>query len=133
MRRGKTRATASFALLALVMASFSGCGARPAPSAGAGPRPVSPAPTTISVPTEIPPGGRGLLGAVLSGVGTHLKPPLNPSSQPYGADCHQLVDPGFSGSCTVASSPEGTVAGVVEVESAASSRLRQRLPSGNEM
>ena len=109
-------------LLVTVSGALAGCGA-----AGPGHRstPTSAAATATTPPGRVPPGGAGLLGTVLSGAGSHLKPPLNPSSQPYTPDCRALVDPGFSGKCAAVSSPQGTVAGIVEIETAVSSRLRQ--------
>ncbi|HMK98352.1 MAG TPA: hypothetical protein VK425_12445 [Acidimicrobiales bacterium] len=127
MRQGARPATTSLlaALAAVAALVAGGCGNRPIRSARERGQPAPATSTSSSVPSEVPPGGRGLLGAVLTGVGAHLKPPLNASYQPYSPDCHQLVDPGFSGKCTVAASPEGTVAGIVEVESAVTSGLRQ--------
>ncbi len=63
--------------------------------------------------------GPSVLGLVLSGRGASLYPPLSPTQKPYQADCHLLVDPGFTGRCAVATSARGTVAGVVEEETAA--------------
>lgn len=57
----------------------------------------------------------GVVGLALGGGGASLVPPTSPTLRPYGPDCAQLVDPGFSGRCLVASGPRGTVAGVVEV------------------
>jgi hypothetical protein len=63
-------------------------------------------------------GNRGVVGLVLSGAGATLVPPSGPASQAYTPDCHGLVDPGFAGKCVVATSALGTVAGIVEEESA---------------
>lgn len=59
---------------------------------------------------------------MLSGVGATLTPPTNPSYKPYTTNCHQLIDPAFTGTCAVAKSPLGTVAGIVEEETAALSQ-----------
>jgi hypothetical protein len=59
------------------------------------------------------------VGLVLSGQGATLYPPLSPTDKAYGPDCQSLVDPGFTGKCAVATSAQGTVAGVVEQETAA--------------
>jgi hypothetical protein len=59
------------------------------------------------------------VGLVLSGRGASLYPPLSPSDKAYSADCQSLVDPGFTGKCAVATGAQGTVAGVVEQETAA--------------
>jgi hypothetical protein len=60
-----------------------------------------------------------VIGLALSGVGASLQPPTSPTDKPYSPNCHPLVDPGFSGKCVVAVAPTGTVAGVVEQETAA--------------
>ena len=60
-----------------------------------------------------------VLGLVLSGRGASLYPPLSPTDKAYKADCHLLIDPGFTGKCAVATGAQGAVAGVVEQETAA--------------
>ena len=59
-----------------------------------------------------------MVGLVLSGAGATLVPPKGLASQPYSPDCHPLVDPGFAGKCVVATGALGTVAGIVEEETA---------------
>ena len=74
-----------------------------------------------------PNGGRSTLrgaspqvvGLPLSGFGSSLVPPTSPSYKPYGPACQSLIDPGFTGECVVVDAPSGTVAGVVERETAA--------------
>jgi hypothetical protein len=66
-------------------------------------------------------GNPGVVGLVLSGGGATLTPPTGPAYQPFTPDCQQLVDPGFSGKCILAKSPDGTVAGIVEEETATGS------------
>ncbi len=102
-----------------------GCGSAPAPPAAAAgsPRTPSRGPLGPSTPTTSAGAGLGsdpsVLGLVLSGRGASLYPPLSPTDKAYKADCHLLIDPGFSGKCAVATGPQGTVAGVVEQETAA--------------
>jgi len=71
-------------------------------------------------------GNSSVVGLVLSGAGATLVPPSGPTSQIYTPDCRQLVDPGFSGKCVVATSAVGTVAGIVEEETAT-----RQSPSGS--
>jgi hypothetical protein len=59
-----------------------------------------------------------VIGLALSGVGASLQPPTSPTDKPYSTNCHTLVDQGFSGKCVVAVATTGTVAGVVEQETA---------------
>jgi len=59
-----------------------------------------------------------VVGLVLSGADATLVPPSGSASQTYTPECHRLVDPGFSGKCVVATSALGTVAGIVEEETA---------------
>ena len=59
-----------------------------------------------------------VIGLALSGVGASLAPPTGPTDKPYDPNCHALIDPGFSGKCVVAVAPTGTVAGIVEQETA---------------
>ncbi|HYA44012.1 MAG TPA: hypothetical protein VED59_00275 [Acidimicrobiales bacterium] len=66
-----------------------------------------------------------VVGLVLSGAHSSLRSPARPSARPYGAKCHQLLDPGFSGKCVVGTAPDGTVAGVVERETAVGGRRNQ--------
>ena len=66
---------------------------RPKVSAHAGEDPPAPpgrgtTATTVAVRADVPPGGRGVIGRVLTGVGTHLRPPLEASYQPYSTDCN---------------------------------------------
>ncbi|HTV11617.1 MAG TPA: hypothetical protein VME20_07115 [Acidimicrobiales bacterium] len=82
-------------------------------------------PTTLGVDAQVPAGSPSQLGEQLTGVGAHLRPPLEPSSQPYTSNCQQLVDPAFTGKCVLAATPEGTVAGIVELESAVNGKLQQ--------
>jgi hypothetical protein len=65
-----------------------------------------------------PTGNPEVVGLVLSGAGATLVPPTGPSSKTYTPDCHRLVDAGFTGKCVVATSALGTVAGIVEQETA---------------
>ena len=85
---------------------------------GLGPaRPALSPPATGAVAG--PGSGPSVVGLVLSGRGASLYPPLSPTDKAYSADCQSLVDPGFTGKCAVASGTQGTVAGVVEQETAA--------------
>ncbi len=59
-----------------------------------------------------------MVGLVLTGAGATLVPPTGPSSKGYSPECHRLVDAGFTGKCVVATSALGTVAGIVEEETA---------------
>jgi hypothetical protein len=59
-----------------------------------------------------------VVGLALSGVGASLRPPTSPTTKSYGNNCHALIDPGFTGECVIAVAPSGTVAGVVEEETA---------------
>ena len=59
-----------------------------------------------------------MVGLVLSGAGASLVPPSGPSSKAYTPQCERLIDPGFAGKCVVAASAFGTVAGIVEQETA---------------
>jgi len=68
---------------------------------------------------DAPPPNRAVPGLALSGYGTDLVAPSSPSSRPYNPDCRYLLDPAFTGTCTVAQGPDGTVAGVVEREAGA--------------
>jgi hypothetical protein len=70
-------------------------------------------------PEAAPQANTSVIGLALSGVGTHFSPPKAPTIRPYGTNCHQLIDPAFSGKCTVVQTPTGTVAGVVEEETGA--------------
>jgi hypothetical protein len=63
-------------------------------------------------------GEPGVVGLVLTGANATLVPPTGPSSKAYTPDCHALVDAGFTAKCVVASSGAGTVAGIVEQETA---------------
>lgn len=97
-----------------------------------GPRPPRPEP---SPPLTTAVAGLGsapsVVGLVLSGRGASLYPPLSPTDRAYSADCQSLVDPGFTGKCAVVSGAQGTVAGVVEQETAALEGSRPRTgPSG---
>lgn len=79
--------------------------------------------TTFSSPLAAqaapqPEANPSVIGLALSGVGASLQPPTSPTDKPYSPNCHLLVDPGFSGRCVVAVAPTGTVAGVVEQETA---------------
>jgi hypothetical protein len=65
-----------------------------------------------------PTANAGVVGLVLSGAGATLVQPSGPASQPYSPDCDSLVDPGFAGKCVVATGALGTVAGIVEEETA---------------
>jgi hypothetical protein len=65
-----------------------------------------------------PKGDPSVVGLVLSGAGATLVPPSAPTSRAYISQCHLLVDPGFSGKCVVATGALGTVAGIVEQETA---------------
>ena len=81
--------------------------------------------TTVVVHPQVPTGGRAVLGAVLSGLGSSFKPPLEPSYQPYSGNCAQLVDPAFRGKCVSAVGAGGEVAGIVEVETGGAGKVRQ--------
>jgi len=87
--------------------------------------PAEAAPTTIAVRPQVPAHSEAQLGEALSGYGSRFKPPLRPSYQHYSPGCKTLVDPAFTGDCIIASSPAGTVAGIVEVESGVTSGVRQ--------
>jgi hypothetical protein len=75
-------------------------------------------PSSVAAPAPPPKANPAVIGLALSGVGSSLKPPTSPTDKPYNSDCHALIDPGFSGKCVVAVAPTGTVAGVVEQETA---------------
>jgi hypothetical protein len=75
-------------------------------------------PSTTSAAPGLGP-GPSVVGLVLSGQGASLYPPLRPTDKVYKADCHLLIDPGFTGKCALATGAQGTVAGVVEEETAA--------------
>jgi len=96
-----TRAAVA-ALLACALAVLGSAAHVAATPARAAQVPAPPAPST------------GVVGLALSGLGSHLVPPLAPTDKPYSTDCHALVDRGFTGRCVTASSSAGTVAGVVE-------------------
>jgi hypothetical protein len=66
----------------------------------------------------------GVVGDILSGGGTNMTAPTGPSAYPYSPNCHTLIDAGFTGTCVVANSSAGTVAGIVEQETAALSSAR---------
>jgi hypothetical protein len=68
--------------------------------------------------SHAPTGEPGVVGLVLSGAGATLVPPSAPAWQAYTPQCHRLIDAGFTGKCAVASSALGTVAGIVEDETA---------------
>jgi hypothetical protein len=102
-----------------------GCGSTPAARAthaGPGGSPGH-SPRRLSAPTTSAVAGLGsdpaVVGLVLSGRGATLSLPLRPTDKAYGADCHALIDPGFSGKCAVIGGAPGTLAGVVEEETAA--------------
>jgi hypothetical protein len=103
---------------------LSGCGSGPGrPAAPAGSRasgagPARPTPSTTNAVTALG-SDPSVVGLVLSGRGASLYPPLRPTDKAYNADCHHLVDPGFTGKCVVAAGARGTVAGIVEEETAA--------------
>jgi hypothetical protein len=67
-----------------------------------------------------------VVGLVLSGAGATLHPPTGPASQAYIPQCQRLIDAGFTGKCVVATSAAGTVAGIVEEETAT-----EQSPSGS--
>lgn len=95
-----------------------------APAAAAGTPPATGGAAASGVAASgpastVPRANRGVVGLALSGIGAHLKPPTSPSYKPYSANCHNLLDPGFSGKCVVALGASGTVAAVVEEETAA--------------
>ncbi len=126
--RGTALAAAS-ALAALALPALA-CGTAPALPAGAagtagtrGSRAVEhggrrPRPPTTSAPSALG-SDPAVVGLALSGRGASLYPPLSPTDKAYKAACHHLIDPGFTGKCAVATSAQGTVAGVVEQETAA--------------
>lgn len=101
--------------------------ARPAPSAPIAGAPTAGAPTAGAPIAGAPiasaiaglGSGSSVVGLVLSGRGASLYPPLSPTDKAYSTDCQSLVDPGFTGKCAVVSGAQGTVAGVVEQETAA--------------
>jgi hypothetical protein len=107
---------------ALAVAGTLGAGITPAAA-----RPLVAAATTSpaarsGAPTlnlrDLPKPNPAVVGLALSGLGATLKPPTSPTTQPYSSNCHGLIDPGFSGKCVIAVAPSGTVAGVVEEETA---------------
>jgi hypothetical protein len=65
-----------------------------------------------------------VIGLGLSGIGSSLQPPTSSTYRPYNGNCHLLVDPGFRGECIIVDAPTGTVAGVVEVETALVGKAR---------
>jgi hypothetical protein len=117
---------------ALVCASAAaGCGpspiSRPASLAvhiSGTPTPKPSSTTSKQRPTQA---NRGVIGLALSGIGSSLKPPTSPTYRPYSSNCHLLIDAGFSGKCVLVQAPSGTVAGVVEVESADSKPPKGRV------
>jgi hypothetical protein len=74
----------------------------------------------LSGGSHAPTGEPGVVGLVLSGAGASLVPPSGPSSKAYTPECEPLIDPGFAAKCVVATSAFGTVAGIVEQETATS-------------
>jgi hypothetical protein len=125
MRRTLKAALVPVAAVVALALSAPGCGPAPAAPAahrGKGPAlgPQPPRPTTSTTnAVEALGSDPSVLGLVLSGRGASLSRPLSPTNKAYGPDCHLLIDPGFSGKCAVATGPKGTVAGVVEEETAA--------------
>lgn len=113
----KTRLAVCLGLLALgaspARAGTSSLGAPAFPRA-----PFTRARAAAAAPARHPKDNPSVIGLALSGVGSSLKAPTSPTNKPYSPDCHTLVDPGFSGKCVVAVAPTGTVAGVVEQETA---------------
>jgi hypothetical protein len=79
--------------------------------------PVSAAAPAHSL-NDLPKANPGVVGLALSGVGASLQPPTSPTDKPFSGNCHTLIDPGFTGKCVIAVAPSGTVAGVVEEETA---------------
>jgi hypothetical protein len=76
------------------------------------------APTTSAGPPPLT--NTAIVGVAESAAGSAFKPPLSPTSYRYSSNCHSdLIDPGFSGQCVVVEAPTGTVAGIVEQETAA--------------
>lgn len=97
---------------------FTACVAAVALAPAAVASPVTPSSEPArAAPAAVPPGpSTGVIGIALSGIGTPLAPPRAPTVKPYSPNCHTLFDPAFRGKCITATSPAGTVAGVVEVE-----------------
>jgi hypothetical protein len=113
----KTRLVAVLGVLALVVPS----GYAAAFRAAATSLPEAATPHSLSAPAVAgpqPKANPAVIGLALSGIGAGLEPPTSPTDKPYSANCHTLIDPGFSGKCVVAVAPAGTVAGIVEQETA---------------
>ena len=130
------RATVPLAVCALAALALPalGCGSSPArPAAAAhtahaGRAPAAGAPTTSAVAALG--SDPSVVGLVLSGRGASLYPPLSPTDKAYKPDCHLLIDPGFTGRCALAAGAQGTVAGVVEEETAALEGRARTGPAG---
>lgn len=105
---------ASAAAVVVVVAAWVAVAATGTPAALASPevRDGMPASTATAPP---PAPSTGVIGLRLSGLDSHLVPPLAPTDKPYSTDCHELVDRSFIGKCVTATSSAGSVAGVVEV------------------
>ena len=67
---------------------------------------------------QAPKANPSVVGLVLSGAGATLVPPTGPPPSRTAPQCHPLIDPGFTGKCVVATGAVGTVAGIVEEETA---------------
>lgn len=78
--------------------------------------PPTSAATTTTAPTTAPapPPPKSAVGLVVDGQGATLAPPASPTTDAFNANCHALVDAGFSGSCVTVTSPGGTIAAIVE-------------------
>ena len=107
------------ALMALAVLAL-GCGSTPAAPAAPAPGHGAARPTTSTTDAvEALGSDPSVVGLVLSGRNASLSRPTRPTNKAYVSDCHRLVAPGFSGKCAMATSPQGTVAGIVEEETAA--------------
>lgn len=102
------RTTAAFVVAAALLVAGCSSGSKkqasapmppPAPSA-----PQSAAPSTTTT------------RAVLTGDGAFMTAPASPTTKPYdpSPQCQTLIDPGFTGLCTQATTPSGTIAVVSE-------------------